>query len=120
MALLLAVAAAVAIARLPLPVTAFALAGIVALFLILINPLFGLSLALLVGPLSALENVVLGPSLLDSGQLVLLLTIISWLAASLARRRIWMPPLALLGPWLLFLGVAAVSVLGALWSREGL
>lgn len=111
-ALLLAVALALAISRLPVLVAGVGLAGIAALLLILVNPLFGLGLALLAGPLSALENIVLGPSLLDSGQVVLFLTVASWLAASMARRRVWVPPLALLGPWLLFLFVAALSLLG--------
>lgn len=108
----MALGLALAIALLPLPVVAAALAGVVALLLIVRHPIFGLGLALLAGPLSALENVVLGPSLLDSGQIILFLTVASWLAASLARRRLWVPPLPLLVPWLLFLGAAALSLLG--------
>ncbi len=112
LALLLAVGLSLAISQLPLAVVAIGLAGIAALLLIVINPLFGLGLALLAGPLSALENVVLGPSLLDSGQIVLFLTVASWLAASLARRRVWVPRLSILGPWLLLLSIAALSLLG--------
>jgi putative inorganic carbon (hco3(-)) transporter len=82
--------------------------GATAVFLLILRqPLVGLGLALLAGPWAALENVVLGPllpggGLLNSGQLLLLLTLAAWLARGLLCRRLVLPhtflniPLALL------------------------
>ena len=52
--------------------------------LIFIQPLFGLALALLAGPLGALEQILSGIVSLDSGQVLLLLTLFSWLARGMA------------------------------------
>ncbi len=102
-----------AVVRLPLPVAAGAVALAAAVLLALINPLFGLALALLVGPLGALENVVLGSALLDSGQAALLLALASWIGGGLARRRLCVPATPFNGPWLLFVAVAALGLLDA-------
>ena len=109
----LAVAAALLIARLPLPLAAGLLVAVAAVVLTLIQPLVGLGLALLLGPWGALENVALGSSLLDSGQLALLLTLAAWLASCLARRRLVVPFTPLNLPWLLFVVVALLSLLDA-------
>ena len=81
--------------------------------LALINPLFGLGLALLLGPFGALEAIVLGPSLLDSGQVALMLTFAAWIGTGLARRRLLIPRTGFNIPWLLFILIAALSLLGA-------
>ncbi len=108
-----AVLAALLIARLPLPLAAGLVLGAAAVVLTLIQPLVGLGLALLLGPWGALQGVVLGNSLLDVGQLALLLTAAAWLGSCLARRRLVVPFTPLNLPWLLFVGVAAVSLLDA-------
>ena len=109
----LAVVVALLIARLPLPVAAGLLAAVAAVVLTFVQPLFGLGLALLLGPWGALENVALGSSLFDSGQLALLLTLAAWLASCLARRRVVVPFTPLNLPWLLFVVVALLSLLDA-------
>ena len=67
----------------------------------------------MLGPWGALQNVALGPTLLDAGQLALLLTLAVWLASCLARRRLVVPSTPLNVPWLLFVLVALVSLLDA-------
>ena len=109
----LAVLLAVAIARLPLPLVAGLLAAAAVLLLTVVRPLFGLGMALLLGPFGALESVILGNPPLDSGQLALLLTFAAWLGAGLARRRLIIPASSFNLPWLLWLGVAAFSLVGA-------
>lgn len=81
--------------------------------LIFIRPIVGVSLALLLGPLGALENIVLGNALLDSGQLMLLFTIGVWLLRGLAMRRIRPALTPLMLPLALFIGIGILSLLGA-------
>jgi len=109
----LAVLLALLIARLPLPLAGGLLAGAAAVVLTFLQPLAGLGLALLLGPWGALQNVALGPTLLDAGQLALLLTLAAWLASCLARRRLVVPFTPLNVPWLLFVLVALLSLLDA-------
>lgn len=117
---LLAGVVAVLISRLPLPIAA-ALVGIGAVFILaLINPLFGLGLALLLGPFGALEAIILGPSLLDSGQMALMLTFAAWIGTGLARRRLLIPRAGFNIPWLLFILIAALSLLDAYSVSLGL
>jgi O-antigen ligase len=70
-------------------------------------------LALLLGPLGALENVYFGGTVLDSGQVTLLLTIAAWLARSLRRRQLIIPHTFLNIPLLLFLFVMTLTLLNA-------
>ena len=109
----LAILLALLIARLPLPLAGVLVVGAAAVLLTLVQPLVGLGLALLLGPWGALQNVALGPTLLDAGQLALLLTLAVWLASCLARRRLVVPSTPLNVPWLLFVLVALVSLLDA-------
>ncbi len=104
---------ALLIARLPLPYAVALIAGVVVVGLVLTYPLAGLGLALLLGPFGALENIILGNALLDSGQLLLLLTVGAWLAASLARRRVWLARTPVNLPLVLFIGAAAFTLLSA-------
>ncbi|MBP8001500.1 MAG: O-antigen ligase family protein [Candidatus Promineifilaceae bacterium] len=101
------------IAFLPLATAAALLLVPAVLILIYLFPLFGLGLALLAGPFGALESVLLGPSPLDSGQLLLLVTLVIWLLKGLGRGRVVIPATSLNGPLLLFLTVATLSALGA-------
>lgn len=78
------------------------------LIVILIEPMAGLFVALLTGPLGAIEM-----GLLDSGQLYLLLSLLSWLAHGLRDRRLFVPRTFLAVPLALFVGVTAVSILDA-------
>jgi O-antigen ligase len=104
---------ALLIAWLPLVTLAAVLGGAVLVLVVVRWPLAGLGIALVLGPFGALENIIFGNALLDSGQIVLLLAIGSWLAASLARRRIWLARTPVNWPLALFLLVAAVSLIGA-------
>lgn len=117
---LAAIALGLLIARLPLPLAAGLLAGAVVLLLTIIYPLFGLGLALFLGPFGALEAIVLGPSLFDSGQLALMLTFAAWIGTGLARRRLRVPVTTINIPWLLFVLIAALSLLDAYSTTLGL
>ena len=109
----LAAAIGLLISFLPLPVAAALLILPTVLILIYLFPLFGLGLALLAGPFGAVESVILGPSPLDSGQLLLLLTVVIWLLKGLGRGRVVIPATPLNRPILLFLAVATLSSLNA-------
>lgn len=108
------------LAWLPLPLAMGVVVGTAVVLLTLIQPTFGLLLALLVGPWGALENVLRGPSLLDSGQLLLLLTLVAWLARGLAYRRIVVPRTWLNIPFALLIFTTALSLLGAVSLVAGL
>ena len=101
------------LSQLPLPVAAGVVGGTVVLLLIIIQPLFGLAIALLLGPFGALENVVFGPSLFDSGQIALFVAIGAWIARGLSRRRINIPKPFLLIPFALFVFVMGLTLLQA-------
>lgn len=111
--LFLAVVIGLLLASLPL-LTAVALVGVTAVVILtLINPLFGLFLALVAAPLGAWESVRFGSSLLDSGQLLVLFTLAVWLARGLAHKRIHIPKTFLNLPLAIFIFVAALSLLNA-------
>lgn len=78
------------------------------LLLILIEPLAGIFVALVTGPLGAIEV-----GLLDSGQLYLLLSLLSWLAHGLRNRRLFVPQTFLALPLTLFVGIMAVTIVDA-------
>jgi putative inorganic carbon (hco3(-)) transporter len=91
-----------------------ALVGGTAVFLLtLIQPLFGLGLVLLLGPLGALEKSLWGGSPLDSGQLMLLFVLGVWLAQGLSRRRVMVRHTFLNAPLALFIFVGALTLLRA-------
>ena len=117
---LLAAALALLIVRLSLPAAAGLVGAVAAVILALINPLFGLGLALLIGPFGALEAIVFGPTLLDSGQIALMLTFAAWIGTGLARRRLLIPRTNFNVPWVLFVLVAALSLLDAYSVSLGL
>jgi O-antigen ligase len=108
-----AVAIGLLLARLPL-VWGLGLVVVTAVsILIIIQPIFGFAIALLLAPFGAYESVVFGPSLFDSGQLVLLLTLAVWLGRGLSRKRIFIPHTFLNMPLAIFLFITAVSLIGA-------
>ncbi len=97
---------------------------------ILVEPLIGLGLTLLAAPFSAWERFTWGLPL-DSGQVLLMVTLGAWLLRGLARRELPLPapgqggekrfPHApLLLPLLIFTGTAALSLLNAASISAGL
>lgn len=115
-----AAAGALAIAFLPLTTAVVLVVGLAVATLALINPLFGLGVALLLGPFGALESIVFGPTLLDSGQLALMLTFAAWIGGGLARRRLRVCASPLNGPWLLFIVIALLTLLDSYSIALGL
>ena len=101
------------LARLPLTWAAGLVVGTAVFLLILIQPLVGLGLVLLLGPLGALEHILIGGTALDSGQIMLLFTLAVWLARSFRRRQIIVPSTFLNLPLLLFIFVTALTLLEA-------
>ncbi len=118
--LLIAVLAGLLLVGLPLSLAAALLAITAVLLLTLLNPLFGLALALLLGPLGALENLLFGSSLLDSGQLMLLLAFAAWIGRSLLRRELRLFTTRLTRPLLLFIFITAATLTDASSIQLGL
>lgn len=108
-----AVVAALLIFRLPLPLAVGLVVGTALLIATVLYPLFGLGVALLLGPFGALEGIIFGPTLLDSGQITLLLTFAAWIGMGLARRRLRIPHAAFNVPWLLLVLITALTLLDA-------
>lgn len=102
-----------ALAQLPLLWAGALVGGTAVLLLTLIQPLFGLGLALLLAPLGAYEARAFTGSPLDSGQVLLLLTLVAWLARGLRQKRVVLPATPLAVPLLLFIYVALVTLLDA-------
>ncbi|MFN2160547.1 MAG: O-antigen ligase family protein [Candidatus Promineifilaceae bacterium] len=113
LALLAALAIGILFAAAPLTIALPIFAATAVFLLALIQPLAALALALIAGPFGALENVILGGLSVDSGQLLLLLALAAWIARLLINRRIDLPRTPLKLPILLFLAVAALSLLAA-------
>ena len=111
--LVLALVTGLIVATWPILLAAAAIFGPITLLLALRRPLLAVALMLIAGPWGALENVALGGSLFDSGQLLFLIVVGLWLARGVLRRRIVIPQLVLNLPLALFLGVAALSLLDA-------
>ena len=109
----LAVLLGVLLVWLPLQTSVLLVAGTAVVLLTIIQPLFGLALALIAGPFGALEQLLLGSSSLDSGQLLLFLTLAAWIGRGLARRKITLPHTVLTLPFLLLISVGLLSLLGA-------
>lgn len=111
--MLLALALGLALAFLPLGPTAaaFILCGVVVL--VFVEPLLGVALMLAAGPLGALENIVLGVTYLDSGQLLFLITVGAWLALGARRGRIVLPSTPFNLPLVLFSVFTALTLLQA-------
>lgn len=113
--LVLAVATGVIIAALPLPYALAIVGGVACFLLILVRPLFGLALVLLAGPAGALENVLVGSRVPESGQLLLLVTLTIWIAHGVMRRQLIIHRSPLNIPFTLFVGASFVSLL---WARS--
>ena len=98
---------------LPLETAVLLLVGTAVFLLTIIQPLFGLALTLIVGPIGALEQLFSGSSSLDSGQILLFFTFAAWAARGLARRKLIVPQTFITLPILLLIGVSFLSLIGA-------
>ncbi|HSH04332.1 MAG TPA: hypothetical protein VLL52_17610, partial [Anaerolineae bacterium] len=76
-------------------------------------PLLGVGLTLLAGPWGALESYFLGASWPESGQLLFLLTVVSWVGRGLGRRRLVVPRVDLVWVLLAFMMVMGVTLFDA-------
>lgn len=110
---LLAAACGVALIALPLPQAVLVLGIPAVVIATAVQPLAGLAVALLLGPLGALESQRLGGSALDSGQVMLLLTLAIWLARGMVRHRVTLRRTFITLPLLFWMAVAAVSGFGS-------
>ena len=108
-----------AAALLPFYSAATLIIGSILVLLTLIQPLVGIALVLLVGPLGAIESLWIGASLPKSGQLLFIATVGAWLGYSVLRRRINLVHTAVNIPLALFVSAAALSLLGASSLRFG-
>ena len=111
--LVAALALGLGMSRLPLGLVLAVVVGVAVVVLTFIQPLFGLALTLLAGPLGALENVLLGAGSFDTGQALLLLTLGAWLTRGLLARRFNLPRTALLPVLLLFILIVMLTLVGA-------
>ena len=118
MGLMLVVAAL--IARLPLALSALALAGASLVVAVLIRPWVALPVLAIAIPFAAVKPLPIGGLPLDGADLLLGLVIAAWLAQGVIQRRIVLPRAPLSLPLLAFVGVLAVSLVGAQSYREGL
>ncbi len=117
--LLIAVGLGFAISVAPLLPSALVLAPFLAIVLF-IEPLVGIGLMLFAAPWGALENVLIGPRLLDSGQMLFFITAAAWMAHGAVRKRIWLVLPRFLLPLTLFVGVGSLSLLRAPSAMTGL
>jgi len=115
-----AVFVGILLAKLPLTVAAVVVGGTAVFLLTFIQPLVGLTIALLLGPFGALESVIFGPSLFDSGQVGLLLTLAAWITRALVHRRLPVRNPFLLMPLTLFVFVMGLTLLQAYSFEFGL
>jgi O-antigen ligase len=100
-----------AAALLPLRETAALLAVLAVFCAALAEPLIGLGVTLIVAPFAAVEAILLpGVLPLDSGQLLLGLTLVAWLGRIALRRELRIPRLPVLPALLLFIGALWLSL----------
>jgi putative inorganic carbon (hco3(-)) transporter len=118
--LAMGIAIALIIAYLPLWLSAGVM--ILSLFfaMTLAYPLVGLAIALLLGPFGALESIIIGSVLLDSGQVALLFAFAAWLGSGLSRRRLMIPRTQLNFPLILFILIALATLVDARSIGSGL
>ena len=121
---LLAIAAGAGAAVLPeqaLVLVITAALAVCLLALIFAEPVVGLALTLFVAPFAPLENIMLNLPV-ESGQVLLFVTLAAWLARALVRRRMGKVSGPLMWPLLAFIAVGVLSFFAArsadLWARE--
>ncbi len=109
-----AIAVGLALAYFPLSWCLIGLVTIILITLTTIDPLVGLGVALVLGPTKPLTDYFVPELPLDLGQLALIVTLASWLAHAVRRRRPGIPYSPLTLPVLIFIGAAGLSLPGAL------
>jgi hypothetical protein len=109
-----ALALGAALARLPLLWTAIGLLAIVLVTLTLIDPLVGVSAALLLGPTKPLTDYFVPQLPLDLGQIALIVTLGAWFVHAARQHAIRVPRSPFTLPLLIFIGAASLSVINAL------
>lgn len=110
----IALSLGILISILPLTIAGAILAGVGFLLLMLVQPLVGLGLVLIIGPLGAVESIHFGASLPKSGQLLFVLVAGVWLGYGILRHHINIPRTAVNLPLLIFIGAAAFSLIDSL------
>jgi putative inorganic carbon (HCO3(-)) transporter len=119
-AVVLVIVAAVAIIQLPL-LYAVSIVLLSALFVsTLIQPLIGLGVALIAGPMGAYENIVLGSLPIESGQLLFFVAVAGWLVRGVLDRRIIIHRAAINTPLAIFIAIAALTLLDAVSVAFGI
>ncbi len=106
-------ALSLSISLLPLPLAGLLIVSVGLFILTLIQPLVGIAIVLLTGPLGALEALKYGSPFLKSGQIILFFTIGAWLANGILHRRIQIPRSSLYFPLVMFIFVGVLSLLAA-------
>ncbi|MCA9949209.1 MAG: O-antigen ligase family protein [Anaerolineales bacterium] len=117
---ILAVLCGLLLVRLPVSSLLLLMAATAVVILTLIRPLIGLSVTLIIAPLGALENQILGGTSLDSGQLLLLFTLAVWIARGMLRQRVIIPKTTLNLPFLLVLLITLFTLPGSAAPNIGL
>ncbi len=118
--LLIAITLGLLIGMLPLKSAVALVLAIGLLLLTIIQPLIAMALVLLAGPLGAVENFRLAGVLFTSSQLLFLMTVCLWIAYGIIRRRIYIPGTPINLILILFITVAALSLINAPSLRIGL
>ncbi len=108
------IALGLALARLPLLWAAIGLLVAILAVLTIIDPLVGLSTALILGPTKPLTDYFVPQLPLDLGQIALIITLGVWAMKMARERDIRLPRSAINVPLLIFIGAAALSFLNAL------
>jgi putative inorganic carbon (hco3(-)) transporter len=109
-----------AAASLPLGSAVLVIGVLMAALLVMIHPLVGLALALVAGPLGAVETLRYPGLPVTSGQVLLAVVVLAWLGRRVLRRSVLLPHTALNLPLTLFILVAALSLLTATSITLGL
>ena len=112
----------VACAFLPPELIVVAIGAVVVGVAIVTQPLLGLGLALLLGPVDGWEKVFIGGPIaqITTGRIVLWVTILAWFGRKLLRGRIPIPKTFINLPILLYVGVGLVSLWDAVSVFDGI
>ncbi len=122
--LVLALAIGIAIAALPLNTLALFIGALISgalIAVIVAEPAFGMALTLIAGPFEPLESIMFHLPI-SSGQALLALTLMAWIARMLVQRRAGLRTGSLIWPLLAFLSIGVLSFFAArsyeLWVKE--
>ncbi len=116
----IALALGVAAARLPLVWVVGGLIAAAVVVLALIDPVYGLAAALVLGPTKPLTDAYAPALPLDAGQIALILALGAWFLHAARKGEVRIPATPFNVPLLIFLGVALLSLTDALSLGYGL